>query len=579
MNTVFQFSVGAALEQINEECRLWEKEKRLEKLWAGDASLWTNADEAQWLGWLNVSTMELTDVSRIEALSAEINTKGYAHIVVLGMGGSSLCPDMMAKTFGEIGNYPRLHVLDSTDPMQIRHLEDSIDLKKTFFIVSSKSGTTLEPNIFKEYFYTRLQTVLGKSDVGDNFLAITDPGTKLEAIAKEDKFREIFYGVPSIGGRYSALSNFGMVPSGLMGINVKEFLSYADKMAEACSPTVAPNDNPGLLLGIILGICAKRGKDKVTLIASPDIQALGAWLEQLLAESTGKLGKGLIPIDQEPVGDPASYGKDRVFVYIRLDDFPDQAQDKEVQVLEQAGEVVIRLNLPNKTQLAGELFRWEMATAVAGSIIGINPFNQPDVEGSKKLAYKIVTEYEKTHKIAKPNLLFSKGELQLFTDEKNAQEITENMKGSPSIEMYLKAHLNRIKQGDYVNISAFIEMSDKHTALLQRCRSLIREEKKVATCLGFGPRFLHSTGQDYKGGPNTGVFLQITADHADDIAIPGANYTFGLVIDAQAEGDFEVLAERSRRVLRVHLGYNVAAGLQQLHAYLDIALRKKQDES
>lgn len=562
-------------QNITEELDQWQKENKLQRLWKGDASLWTNNDEAQWLGWLNTSEQELKDVPRIDALLKDIKAQGYDHIILLGMGGSSLCPDMMAKTFGNIAQHPHLQVLDSTDPMQIQHLETSIDLEKAFFIVSSKSGNTLEPNIFKQYFYTRLQSILGKLDVGDRFLAITDPGTKLEALAKEEHFKGIFYGVPSIGGRYSALSNFGMVPSGLMGVNVEDFLHYANKMRQACSPSVEPKDNPGVLLGVTLGVCAKLGKDKVTLITSPGIHALGAWLEQLLAESTGKLGKGLIPIDQEPLGQPPCYGKDRVFIYIRLENAPDIKQDKAIKALEQSNHVVVHLNLPNKQHLGSELFRWEIATAVAGSVMGINPFNQPDVEGSKVLAAKILDE--RTEKSTTLDLIFSHANLQLFTDETNKRDIEKQLVGD-SIEAYLQAHLNRLKPGDYVDLSAFIEMSEQHTALLQQSRALIRDEKRVATCLGFGPRFLHSTGQAYKGGPNTGVFLQITAEHPQDIQIPGAPYTFGMVIDAQAQADFEVLAQRARRVLRVHLKNDVAVGLQQLYNFLQAALTSERGD-
>jgi glucose-6-phosphate isomerase len=581
---ILQNVTGEIQKAIEQELENWEKGNKIQRLWEGDTSLWTNGDESQWLGWLEEAVKELSDVARIEKLTNEIKADHYEHLVVLGMGGSSLCPAMLAKTFGRIENYPQLHVLDSTDPQQIRHLEDNLDLKKTLFIVSSKSGSTLEPNIFKQYFYTRLQTVLGKSEVGDRFVAITDPGSKLEVMAKHDQFRAIFQGVPSIGGRYSALSNFGMVPAGLMGVSVRDFLSYAEQMARACSPDVAPQDNPGVLLGVILGVCQRQGKDKVTLIASPGIHDLGAWLEQLLAESTGKEGKGLIPIDQEPLGRPENYGTDRLFVYSRLEDAADAAQDLAVAALEQAGHFVVRLNLANKHQLGAELFRWEMATAVAGSIIGINPFNQPDVEESKVLAVKLLTEYQHTGKLEVPNFICSSDELTIFMDDRNQAEIRDLLSKdlSPdqqepgqelSVESVLQAHFSRIKPGDYVNLSAFIEMSDAHTELLQQCRTLIRDEKKIATCFGFGPRFLHSTGQDYKGGPNTGVFLQITAEHAMDLPIPGLDYTFGLVIDAQAEGDFNTLVKRKRRVLRVHLGKNVAQGLQALYKYIKSALQ------
>lgn len=574
MNNNFSLSSRPIQKAIEDELQLWEKEKKVQRLWAGDASLWTNNDEAQWLGWLQLTTDELCDVTSIDKLASEIQTDGYDHIVVLGMGGSSLCPDLIAKTFDKGSNNPRLHILDSTDPLQIKKLEKNIDIKKTIFIVSSKSGSTLEPNIFKDFFYSRVQKILGKSEVGNQFVAITDPGTKLELLAKKEKFRAIFHGIPSIGGRYSALSNFGMLPSGLMGLNIKTFLSNAEKMRQACLSTVLPKDNPGILLGIILGVCAKFGKNKVTMIVSPEIHTLGAWLEQLLAESTGKQGKGIIPIDQEPLGEPNSYGNDRVFIYIYSDEDRDPKQEEAVALLDKAGHVIVRLNMPNKLHLGAEFFRWEIATAVAGSIIGINPFNQPDVEGSKKRAAQILLEYEKTLKIRKPDLIFSSEGIQLFTDIYNVQEIKNHLIGDASIDSFLRAHLDRIQQDDYVNLSAFIEMSETHTEWLQKMRALIRNTKKVATCLGFGPRFLHSTGQAYKGGPNSGVFLQITAEHSEDIPIPGKSFTFGVVIEAQAEADFEVLAERQRRILRIHLGKNVNADLQKLHDSMQRVLKE-----
>jgi hypothetical protein len=336
-------------------------------------------------------------------------------------------------------------------------------------------------------------------------------------------------------------------------------------------------DNPGVVLGVILGICAKQGKDKVTLITSKGIHALGAWLEQLLAESTGKQGKGLIPVDQEPLGTPAVYGDDRVFVYIRLTSLPDPAQDRAVATLEHAGFVVIRLTLADPMHLGAELFRWEIATDVVGSLLGIDPFNQPDVEESKVLTAKLVDQYEKTGQLPEPEPFFSAEGISLFADENNARDIRQQLSGEPSMVGYLRAHLQRVKPGDYVDLSAFIEMSAQHTALLQASRVLIRDNKKVATCLGFGPRFLHSTGQAYKGGPNTGVFLQITADSVDDIPVPGHGYTFGLVIKAQAQGDLTVLQQRARRVLRIHLGKDVARGLSRLRDFLQAALMAERD--
>lgn len=573
MSKSLKYQAGKLTKAIEDALKAWQDNDKVQRLWASDNKLWTGEDEASWTGWLTIPEAESSEIKRIHDLAAELKSSGIEHVVLLGMGGSSLCPAMMATTFGKVGSHPRLHVLDSTAPEQIRHLEECIDLKKSFFIVSSKSGKTLEPNIFKAYFFTRLQEVLAKKDVGERFAAITDPGTALESLAQSDKFHSVFHGMPSIGGRYSALSNFGMVPSGLMGIDLNDFLKHAHDMAHECAATPEVANNPGALLGIIMGVCANHGKDKVTLITSPGIHALGAWLEQLLAESTGKVGKGLIPVDQEPLGNPEVYGDDRIFAYIRLNDSPDAAQDKSVAALEEAGHVVVRMHLESKEKLAAELFRWEFATATAGSVIGINAFNQPDVEASKVRALELTTEFEQTGKISEPDPIYKGEGITLYTDEINAGELKQRLMGDPSFGSYIQAHLSRIEPGDYVDLAAFIEMSDEHLDALQQSRVIIRDRKKVATCLGFGPRFLHSTGQAYKGGPNTGVFLQITADHPNDLQVPGHNYTFGLVIKAQAQSDFEVLAKRSRRVLRIHLGSDIKAGLAKLHEVINHATK------
>lgn len=562
---------------VEKELKFWSDKNNTKRLWEGDASLWTNSDEAKWLGWLTVTSLGMNELPILDILKKRVTEAGFTQVVVLGMGGSSLCPAMLASTFGQMENSPTLHVLDSTDPLQIRHLEESLDLKKTLFIVSSKSGGTLEPNIFKAYFYSRLQEKLGTKEVGDHFIAITDPNTKLEALAKKDHFMTVFYGVPSIGGRYSALSNFGIVPAKLMGMDLMRFLQQAEKMARATGPEIALDNNPGILLGVLLGVCSKFGKDKITFIITPEIKAFGAWLEQLLAESTGKLGKGLIPIDLEPLGTVDDYSMDRVFVVVSLENGSNDEQNKRIKMLAEAGHAVFQFKLQDKYQLAGEMFLWEMATAVAGSVIGINPFNQPDVEGSKVLAVQLINDYIKTGTLPKPKLLYAEQDIQLFTDDKNMNAIKREVSTKSglsneklSLATYLKAHLDRVELNDYVNLSAFIEMSDAHFDLLQKIRIWIRNKKKVATCLGFGPRFLHSTGQAYKGGPNTGVFLQITAEHEanKDIKIPGVDYTFGLVIDAQAEADFQVLASRDRRVLRIHLGSNPEQGLKKIYEIL-----------
>jgi transaldolase/glucose-6-phosphate isomerase len=549
----------ALAKQVAQNVNDWRAAGKVRRLWQRDASLWTNGDESQWLGWLDVAEKQAACKDKFQQLAREIRSEKFSDILLLGMGGSSLCPEVLAKTFGHIEGFPILNVLDSTDPAQVKTFENKIDLAKTLFIVSSKSGSTLEPNIFKQYFFERVKETIGSEKAGSRFIAITDPGSKLEAEATADKFRHIFHGVPSIGGRYSALSNFGIVPAAVMGLDVAKFLDRTEEMVEACAAAVPVEKNPGVMLGIILGTAAKAGRDKVTIITSPAISDLGAWLEQLLAESTGKQGKGLVPVDREELAASACYGSDRIFAYLRFEGAPDSAQDEKVAALEKAGNPVVRISVNDTYDLGQEFFRWEIATAVAGSIIGINAFNQPDVEASKIETRKLTTEYEKAGSLPPEKPFFEQGGIKLFADPKNASAL-----GSGNLGGRLRAHLARIQPGDYFALLGYVEMNPAHEARLQEIRLAIRDAKQVATCLGFGPRFLHSTGQAYKGGPNSGVFLQITCDDANDLQVPGQKYTFGVVKAAQARGDFQVLADRGRRALRVHLGKNVELGLSEL---------------
>ena len=537
----------------------WRAGGKVRRLWQRDASLWTGTDESQWLGWLDITEKQLEKKEEFTRLADEVRKEGFTDVLLLGMGGSSLCPEVLAKTFPRVPGFPTLHVLDSTDPAQVKAADASVNLAKTLFIVSSKSGSTLEPNIFKKYFFERVKETIGAEKAGSRFIAITDPGSKLEAEAQADHFRYIFHGVPSIGGRYSALSNFGIVPAAAMGLDVTKFLDCAEEMVEACAASVPVEKNPGVILGIVLGEAAKSGRDKLTIITSPAIYDLGAWLEQLLAESTGKQGKGIIPVDREAVGSPDTYGDDRIFVYLRFERNADPAQDAKVAALENAGQPLIRIAVNDVYDLGQEFFRWEIATAVAGSILGINAFNQPDVEASKVETRKLTSAYEKTGFLPPEKPIFEQAGIKLFADPRNAGEL-----GSGNLGGHLRAHLNRLRAGDYFAILAYIEMSSAHEALLQEIRHAVREAKQVATCLGFGPRFLHSTGQAYKGGPNSGVFLQLTCDDAHDLPVPEQKYTFGVVKAAQARGDFQVLADRGRRALRVHLGMNVELGLSEL---------------
>jgi transaldolase/glucose-6-phosphate isomerase len=555
--------------EVQETLEDWRREGKVRRLWAGDASLWTETDEAKWLGWLTVVDQQLAAAAHLEDFAADVRRAGFRDVLLLGMGGSSLGPEVFAETFGAQSGYPKLHVLDSTDPSQIRHFEGQVDLARTLFIVSSKSGSTLEPNIFKQYFFERAKTAVG-SEAAKHFVAITDPGSSLEKVARNEGFRAIFHGLPDIGGRYSVLSNFGMVPAAAMGIPPAAFLESTAEMVRSCAPSAPPIENPGVILGAILGVCQRNGRDKATVIASRGIADFGAWLEQLLAESTGKLGKGIVPVDAEPVGPPAVYGNDRVFAYLRLAADQDSEQDRAVAALEAAGHPVVRITVSDTMQLGQEFFRWEMATAVAGSVIGINPFDQPDVEASKVKTRDLTAAYEKSGTLPDEAPFFAEDNFKLFADPRNAAELKPK---ATNLTAALKAHFARIGAGDYAALLAYIERNSAHIEAVQSLRRMIRDRTRAATCVGFGPRFLHSTGQAYKGGPNSGVFLQITCDDAEDLPVPGQKYTFGVVKAAQARGDFDVLAERGRRALRVHISGDLETGLAALGRAVSEALQ------
>ena len=547
-------------EQVNASLQDWKKNGKVQRLWQKDASLWTDADEGKWLGWLDITQQQIEDIDTLKQIAADIKKAAFKSALLLGMGGSSLCPEVLGMTFGNASGYPELHVLDSTDPAQIKSIEAQLDLASTICIVSSKSGSTLEPNIYKQYFFDRVKAKVGEKEAGNRFIAITDPGSKMQRVAEKDKFRKILMGVPSIGGRYSALSNFGMVPAAVMGVDVLKFLKNTKQMVDACAADTDAAANPGVVLGTILGIAADQGRDKLTIVTSKGIFDLGAWLEQLIAESTGKSGKGIIPVDRERLAKPDAYGADRVFAYLRLESDSDKEQAAAVDALAKAGHPVVRIVLPDVYNLGQEFFRWEIATAVAGSLIGINAFNQPDVEASKVETRKLTSEYESSGKLPPESPFFTGDGCKLYADRSNAAAL----KGGTTLAAILKKHLSRINAGDYFAVLGYLTMNEANEEALQTIRLAVRDNRKVATVLGFGPRFLHSTGQAYKGGPNSGVFLQITCDDAVDLLVPGQTYTFGVVKAAQARGDFAVLAERDRRAMRVHLGKDVTVGLATL---------------
>lgn len=545
-------------DSIEQLINTWRVDNTVRRLWSGDASVWTDSDESKWLDWLNIAELQLARPDHLTELATDIKAADFTDIVLLGMGGSSLCPDVLSRTFGQQEGFPKLHILDSTDPAQVLSVEGRVNLAKTLFFVSSKSGSTLEPDIMRRYFFERAGEVLGTAP-GSHFVAVTDPGSQLEATAQRDGYRKILYGLPQIGGRYSALSNFGMAPAAAAGLDAVDFLGRAQQMVEACK-NEDPTDNPGASLGLLLGSHAKAGRNKLTFVVSPGLESLGAWTEQLVAESTGKLDKAIIPVDLETVGAPAVYGDDRVFVQVGLGD--DRPSDAAVAALEAAGHPVVRIQCTEVANLGQEFFRWEFATAVAGAVMGINPFDQPDVEASKIASRKLTDEFEKTNSLPAEEPFFEGDGVKLFADAGYGQSLTESVT-TPTLAGYLKAHLDKIGSGDYLALLAYVEMNEAHEGTLQSVRMAIRDAKQTATCLGFGPRFLHSTGQAYKGGPNQGVVIQLTCDDPVDVAVPGRTYSFSVVKAAQARGDFTVLEDRKRRALRIHFS-DVESGLQQL---------------
>ncbi|MCG0993643.1 bifunctional transaldolase/phosoglucose isomerase [Acetobacter indonesiensis] len=545
----------------------WRKDGTIRKLWAKDASVWTGGEEAKWLKWLDITQDRLDHVAELESFQAEVKARGFKQVLLMGMGGSSLGPEVLAETFGKHEGFGHLYVLDSTDPQQVATYAKKIDPAQTLFIVASKSGGTLEPNIMLAYFHDLAKKALGDK-VGSHFVAITDPGSKLEALAKKEGFWKIFAGEPQIGGRYSVLSNFGLVPAAASGIPVNLFLEDALLGVRLSDASVPPAQNAAVLLGTIMGVAATQfGRDKLTVVATPQIADFGAWLEQLVAESTGKHGKGIIPIDDETLGGPKRYGSDRLFVYLRLAPEHRHEQDEAITTLIDAGQPVITITLHHTRQIAQEFFRWELATAVSGAFLGIDPFDQPDVEASKIETRKLTDAYNKTGKLPAEQPFAEHGPFAFFADKTNAAAL----KGD-SAETILKAHFDRVKAGDYVGLLAYIERDAATREWIQHTRLKIRDAKTVATAAEFGPRFLHSTGQAYKGGPDSGVFLQITADDAHDLPVPGENYSFGVVKAAQARGDFDVLAERGRRALRVHIRGDLKTGLADLAKALHSAV-------
>jgi transaldolase/glucose-6-phosphate isomerase len=563
VNERLTLSLGEAANAVAEAVKRCEKEQWVRKVWRKDATLWKSDETHQKiiknaLGWVTVPDLLVDNADELSAFAERVRADGFTHVMLLGMGGSSLCPEVFRRTFGQPAGCPELHVLDSTDPATVAAFEVALDLPKTLFVVASKSGSTIEPLMFYKYFFNRLRELKGEQ-AGENFIAITDPGTLMENMAQGDGFRRIFLNPADIGGRYSALSYFGMVPAALQGFDFKTLLERAERAMYACAAPVPAQDNPAVRLGAALGVLAGAGRDKLTLTTDPQIASLGLWIEQLVAESTGKEGKGIVPIAGEPLAGPELYGNDRVFLHIGVGAV-DAETESQLQALEAAGHPVIRRLLADTLDLGEEFYVWEMATAIAGALLGINPFDQPNVQESKDNTKALLEEFKKNGSLSEQALAAEGAGLTVYA----TPETIEALGAGLSAADFIAAHLKRVGAGDYVALLAYLQETAEHDALLQRLRQQLRNDLHVATTTGYGPRFLHSTGQLHKGGGDNGVFIQITVDDEPDLALPGELFSFGVLKQAQALGDFQALAARHRRAVRVHLSGDPTTGLQTL---------------
>ena len=508
------------------------------RIWKKDYTVWKPDPEeiTDRLGWLTVTDLMQEQAAEIESFAREVRDAGFRHVVLLGMGGSSLGAEVMRAVFGSDAGFPRLIVLDSTLPSTLKAVTDAIDPARTLFVVSSKSGTTTEPLILHRYFRNLVEKA-GIKEVGRNFIAITDPGTPLAKMGEEQNFRRVFLNPPDIGGRYSVLSFFGLVPAALAGIDIKVLLDRADQMREGCASCVLVENSPGSWLGACIGCLTLEGRDKLTLVTSPTLASFGLWVEQLIAESTGKDGRGIVPVASEPLASPECYGSDRLFVYLRLKGDDNAATDAAVRAIKTSDQPLIVLDMRDRFDLGGEFFRWEFATAVAGVILGVHPFNQPDVQKAKDATERVLGEYQQAGRLPEAH---SAGKL--------------------------SALFSRSQPGDYFDIMAYVHQTTETDGIFSAWRQWVMQRYHIATTLGYGPRFLHSTGQLHKGGPNTGLFLQITAAHQTDLPVPGMPYSFGVVADAQALGDLQALQAAGRRVVSLRAERDDAVSLKRLLA-------------
>lgn len=558
--------------KVKKTLKNFDRENVIKRLLYKDSTLWKSGagyDELikNRLGWLSLPVSMQNNCDEINNFVNEVRGEGFSSAILLGMGGSSLCPEVCKETFGIKEGYLKLLVLDSTDPMTIYHFENSVDIDRTLFIISSKSGTTIEVDSLYKYFFDKIEKRKGQES-GKQFIAITDPGTKLENLAEEKQFRKTFTNPADIGGRYSALSYFGLVPAALIGVDIKELLTNAEAMMNECSIPIA-DQNPAAILGAVIGELSKKGKDKLTFFSSEGIRTFGFWTEQLIAESTGKEGKGVVPVEGESLRKNTTYGKDRLFVFMQFDKFNKKSK-KKIKSLAERNFPVIIIELKSVYDLGGQFYLWEFATAIMGIVLQLNPFDEPNVKESKDNTSSILKNYESEGKFHDERPIASLGKLSLFLYERLFKKELPKQKSLKKWEMqdYLEFFFEQTKREDYVSIMAYILKNQTSESLLQKIRNYIGSQTRLATTLGYGPRFLHSTGQLHKGGSDKGVFIQIVSDDTKDLNIPGNTFSFSILKQAQAIGDYEALLKRKKRIIKIDIGSNVEQGLEELYSLI-----------